>query len=99
MPRNRGTSRASKSGTGIKKDQPARRVISHVKIKSEVQVAAEGGSSAAHALQPDEPALEWWMAHRRDDPWFEKVAACEDAVNAAAHEYNLVAYATRDLAT
>ena len=60
-------------------------------------MAAEGGSSAAHALQPDEPALEWWMAHRRDDPWFEKVAACEDAVNAAAREHNLVSFATRDL--
>ena len=59
MPRNRGTSRASKSGTGIKKDQPARRVLSHVKFKSEED--PEGGSSAEQALQHAEPALEWWM--------------------------------------
>ena len=95
MPRNRGTSRASKSGTGVKKDQPARRIISKVKAKSEIP--AEGGSSAAHALQHAEPALECWMAPRWDDPWFEQLDACEAEVREAALRLNRASVALRDL--
>ena len=95
MPRNRGTCRASKSGTGVKKKQIARRELSHVKFKSEE--AAEGVSSAAQTLQHAELALEWWMAPRRDDPWFQKVDACEAEVNEAAQRFNRVSYVTRDL--
>ena len=95
MPRNRGTCKASKSGTGNKKYQVARRRLSNVKFKSEH--AAEGGSSVARTDEHAELALEWWLGPRRDDPWFEKVDACEAEVNAAAQAFNRVSCAVRDL--
>ena len=59
---------------------------------------SEGGSSAAHVLQPSEPALEddWWMV-LPDDPWHEQREACEAEVYAAARRFNRVSYALRDL--
>ena len=66
-------------------------------MKAKSEIPAEGGSSAAHALQPAEPALEWWMTPRRDDPWYEKHDECVAEVNAAASRFNRVSYALRDL--
>ena len=51
MPRNTGTCRAHKSGTGIKKGQVARRVIKSAKCGAPDAAAARcEASSAAHAL-------------------------------------------------
>ena len=52
MPRNKGTGRAHKSGTGIKKTQVARRIISAVKVKSEDAERSTGGAGSA------DPALD-----------------------------------------
>ena len=52
MPRNKGTCRAHKAGTGIKKSQTAQRIISHVKVKLEHAADTKGGteSSTDHTL-------------------------------------------------
>ena len=63
MPRNHGTCRAHKTGTGVKKKLAARRIISNGQIKKKQAAAAKGGAgSTEHALNAASGGGGAWFA-------------------------------------